>query len=110
MLNVLPVGSVHHDNAVPRGGGLVDVVGSDTGAHDRSQAATALQRLGRDLHAAATDGSVEFGQGLAQFRALEPGADLVRNPLRGVQQIQAFLSNIIQYEHSVHGVLSSGPN
>ena len=35
---------VHHDDAQPRGGVLVDVVGADAGPHDRLQPAVAFQR------------------------------------------------------------------
>ena len=93
---------VHHHDAEPRGGGVVDVVGADAGPHDRLQPAVALERLGRDLHAAAADGAVELGQGLAQVVALEAGADFVGQCRARRQQIETFLRERIENDDRGH--------
>jgi hypothetical protein len=97
---------VHHDDAGPRGGGAVDVVGADAGPHDRLQLTVPFERLGGDLHAAATDGAVEFRQGIAEVVTLETGANLVGDAGRGVQQIETFLRERIENDDRGHDVIA----
>ena len=68
---------VHHHDAQPRGGFLVDVVGADAGPGDRPQPLVSFQHVAADRHAAAADRAVELGQGLFQGVALQAGADFV---------------------------------
>ena len=97
---------VHHDDAGPRGGGAVDVVGADAGPHDRLQPAVTLQHVGGDLHAAAADGAVEFRQRLPEVFAFESRANLVSNAGRGVQQIETFLRERVENDDRGHDVIA----
>ena len=75
---------VHDDDAQPRGGPRIDIVGADAGPHDRFEPVVAFQGIGRDLHAAAADGAVELGQRRAQGIPLQSGADFVFDARRGL--------------------------
>ncbi len=55
-------GRVHDDDAQSRSGFFIDVVGADAGPDDRFEAMVACQGVGGDLHAATTNGAVEFGE------------------------------------------------
>jgi hypothetical protein len=54
-------GGVHHHDALPGGGVLVDVVGTDPGPDDRLESLIARERIGGDLHAAAANRPVVTG-------------------------------------------------
>ena len=64
--------------------------------------------VGRDLHAAAADRAVELGERLAQRVALESGADFVFNARRGLEHVEAFLSERVENNHAGHGGRSQG--
>ena len=64
---------VHHHDAQPRGCLLVDVVGAHAGADDRLQPPVTLERLRRDLDAAAADRTVVLAQRLPQIVPLQSG-------------------------------------
>ena len=49
---------VHHHNSQARCRLGIDVIGAHARAHDRLQPVISFQRIGRDLHAAATDRAV----------------------------------------------------
>ena len=93
---------VHHDDAGPRGGRLVDVVGADAGSDDRLEAGVAFEHLGRELHAAAADGPVELRQRGLQVVALESGADFVRDPLGGLEQVEPLLGEVVENNDAGH--------
>ena len=59
--------------------------------HDRFQTFIAVECVGGDLDAAATDRSVELRQRVAQVFSFEARADLVFDLRRSVQEVQAFL-------------------
>ena len=70
-------GRVHDDYTGAGGSGLVDVVGTDTGADNGLQVAVAVEYVGCELHAAAADRSVKLVERVAQLVAFQSGADFV---------------------------------
>lgn len=98
-------GRVHHHNPLAGGGRSVDIVNADAGTGDGLQAAVARQRIGGDLHAAAADRAVEFGQGRFEPIPFEPGADLDLDAGGRPQQVQAVFGKFIQNDNVCHDVL-----
>ena len=75
--NGVAAGSVHDDDPATGSGLEVDIVDADARASDRLEAFVSFKSFGGNLHAATTDGAVEFGKGLAQLFAFKASADLV---------------------------------
>ena len=94
---------VHHHDAQPRGGFLVDVVGADAGPRDRPQAAIPFQHVAADRDAAAADRAVELGQRLFQRLALQAGADFVLDARASRSEVEAFLGDGVENDDLGHG-------
>ncbi len=92
---------VHHDDAEPGGGLRVDIVGADSGPHDRLEPLVAFERLGRDFDAAAENGAIELGERRPQGVALESGAHFEFDA-RGVEHRQAFGGDGVENDNSGH--------
>ena len=99
---MLPAGGVHYDDAGAGGGLLVDVVGADAGADDRLQAAIAVEHVGHQLDAAAADRAVEFVESIAEVVAFEAGANFVFKTVGSRQQVEAFLSQVVENDYFGH--------
>ena len=101
--NGVSAGGVHHDDALPRGRLGVDIVHADACPGDRPQTMVVLQGLGGDLHAAAADGPVGFQQGLSQVLAFQAGADEDFDVSGRLEQIEAVLGQVVEYDDRGHG-------
>src|SRR4051794_4921549 len=94
---------VHHDDAVPCGRVLIDVIRAHPRAYDRLQPTISLECTGRNLHSAAANGAIELREHLAQSVALQPGAHLMLDPRRAGEHFKTFWSKRIKNNYAGHG-------
>src|SRR5262249_33305429 len=94
-------GRVHDDDALARGGGDVDVVHADAGAHDGAQPAGVVEQVGGDPRAAADDQAVGGADGLLQGGAGQAVA-LVQLDAGLAQQVEAGGFQLVGDEYARH--------
>ena len=101
---------VHHHDALPSGGVLVDIVGANARPHDGLEAVVAHQTIGSDFHTAAADGAVVLGQTLPQRISRETGGDFVADAGgRGrIQHGQPIGTERVEHDDGGHGISSEG--